>query len=322
MTARFSPGRRGSESTGEPVVLMGEPLTREGADRGVTIRPDLGPPGAGAQPVDQPGSGLGLIVAIAISAVVFVLAIYASGQAAPNPYPAFQTTNILFWFIAVLAIAGAGIGAQYAEITAARGSGVESRRGPDAYPTAWIVPAISTFAAILLVATFHNSLMLAAGPLVAFFGNAGALLARDLLDDSADASQRSATTVHSLVVHVIAFVAFSAVYMNKFPTPVVVALIGLIATLLTLETLERALAPRAQRLIYAALGGLVLAQTAMALNWWQTHGWVGGAVLLVAFYLAAGILLAATQRNQTRSRDLLEYGLVGAVTLAILAITA
>lgn len=320
MTARFSPGRRDHEPKPDP--FSSESATREGADRGVTIRPDLGPPGAGAQPVDQPGSGLGLIVAIAVSAVVFVLAIYASGSPSPNRYPAFQTTNILFWFIAALAIAGAGAGAQYAEITAARGSGVESRRGPDAYPTAWIVPAISTFAAILLVATFHNSVMMAVGPLVAFFGNAGALLARDLLDDSADASQRSATTVHSLVVHVVAFVAFSAIYLNKFPTPAAALLVGTVAVLLTLETLERALAPRTQRLVYAALGGFVLAETAITLNWWQTHGWVGGAVLLVAFYLASGILLAATQRNSTRTRDLFEYGLVGAVTIAILAITA
>lgn len=321
MTNRFSPGRREAEAKTEPIPVIAAVSPREG-DRGVTIRPDMGPPAAGAQPVDQPGSGLGLIVAIAISAVVFVLAIYASGDATPNPYPSFQTTNILFWFVAMLAIAGAGAGAQYAEVTAARGSGVENRRGPDAYPTAWIVPSISTFAAILLVATFHNSVMLAIGPLVAFFGNAGALLARDLLDDTADASQRSATTVHSLVVHVVAFVAFSAVYLNKFPTPITAMLTGMIAALLTLETLERALAPRAQRLTYAALGGFVLGEAAVALNWWQTHGWVGGAVLLVAFYLVSGILLAATQRTMTRTRDLFEYGLVGAVTIAILAITA
>ncbi|MGI9254570.1 MAG: hypothetical protein ACR2J8_12545, partial [Thermomicrobiales bacterium] len=253
MTARFSPGRR-DRGPDDLLVASGPESPREpDNNRGVIIRPDLGPPGAGVQPVDQPGSGLGLIVAIAVSAVVFVLAIYASGAPSPNRYPAFQTTNILFWLVAMLAMIGAGAGAQYAEITAARGSGVVSRRGPDAYPTAWIVPVISTFAAILLVATFHNAVMMAIGPLVAFFGNAGALLARDLLDDTADASQRSATTVHSLVVHVIAFVAFSAIYLNKFPTPAVTLLVGIVATLLTLETLERALAPRAQRLTYAAL---------------------------------------------------------------------
>ncbi|MFM9108421.1 MAG: hypothetical protein ACKOWF_17180 [Chloroflexota bacterium] len=321
MTSRFSPGRQERVSEPQPNPFASAP-DRGAADRGVTIRPDGGPPAPGAQPVDQPGSGLGLIVAVAVAVVVFVLAIYAGGQPSANRYPAFQTTNVLFWFVAVLAIAGAGAGAQYAEITAARGNGVEHRRGPDAYPTAWIVPAISTFAAILLVATFHNPLMMAVGPLVAFFGNAGALLARDLLDDAADASQRSAITVHSLVVHIIAFVAFSAIYLNKFPTPVTATLAGLIAALLTLETLERALAPRLQRLIYGALGGFALAETAIALNWWQTHGWVGGAVLLVAFYLASGILLAATERTRTRTRDLFEYGLVGAVTLVILAITA
>jgi hypothetical protein len=321
MTARFSPGRRERDSN-EPGG--GDPPTAapEITPAGVRIRPDLGPPGAGSQPVDQPGSGLGLIVAIAVSAVVFVLAIYATGQPGPNRYPIFQTTNALFWFVAMLAIAGAGMGAQYAEVTAARGVGVANRRGPEAFPTAWIVPVIATLAAILLVATFHNAVMMAVGPLIAFFGNAGALLARDLLDDAGEASQRSATTIHALVVHVIAFVAFSAVYLNKFPTPATAVLVGVIAALLTLETLERALAPRSQRLTYAALAGLVLAQTAIALNWWQTHGWIGGTVLLIAFYLTAGIMLAATKRTRTRTRDLFEYGLVGAVTLAILAFAA
>jgi len=301
------------------VSLSGGPETTA---TGIPIRPDLGPPGAGVQPVDQPGSGLGLIVSIAVSAVVFVLAIYATGQPSPNPYPAFQTTNALFWLVAALAVAAAGAGAQYSEIAAARGSGVAARKPAGALPTAWIVPVVATFAAILLVATFHNAAMMAVGPLVSFFGNAGALLARDLLDDSGEASQRSAITIHTLVVHVVAFVAFSAIYLNKFPTPAFAALVGVVAFLLALETLERAVVPRHRRLMLAGIGGLAMAEVAIALNWWQTHGWTGGAVLLVAFYLTAGILLAATQRTVTRSRDLLEYGLVSAVALAILAFTA
>ena len=53
-----------------------------------------------------------------------------------------------------------------------------------------------------------------------------------------------------------------------------------------------------------------------------THGWTGGAVLLVCFYLAAGILLARAQRVAPRGRDLLEFGLVSLVAFAILALTA
>ncbi|HET7093061.1 MAG TPA: hypothetical protein VFI22_06280, partial [Thermomicrobiales bacterium] len=76
-------------------------------------RPDSGPPAPGAQPVQQPGSGLGLIVSVAVAAIVFVLAIYAAGRPTPNRIPLLQTTNTLFWIVAVIAILAAGIGAEY-----------------------------------------------------------------------------------------------------------------------------------------------------------------------------------------------------------------
>src|SRR3712207_4182118 len=51
------------------------------------IRPDLGPPAPGPQSTSQPGSGLGLVISIAVSPIVFVLAIYATGSPTTNPLP-------------------------------------------------------------------------------------------------------------------------------------------------------------------------------------------------------------------------------------------
>lgn len=286
------------------------------------IRPDLGPPAAGVQPVDQPGSGLGLVVSVAVSLVVFVLAIYATGQPTSNRTPLLQTTNSVFWLVGAIAVVGAGFGAQYAERVASRGIAAVRGQSESALTTAWIVPTVATATAVLLVATFHNALMMAVGPLVAFLGNAGALLSRDLLDDAADSSHHSATVIHTLVVHAVAFLALSAVYLNMLPTPVAAPLVAVIGGLLVLETLERGTADRGRRVTYALLGALAMGQATIALNWWLTHGWTGGAVLLVCFYLAAGVLLAATQRSTIRSRDLVEFGLVGLVALAILAVTA
>jgi hypothetical protein len=124
------------------------------------------------------------------------------------------------------------------------------------------------------------------------------------------------------VVHAVAFMALSAIYLNKMATPLSALLVGVVGALLTLETLERADARPEQRLLYAALGGLALAEATIALLWWRTHGWTGGAVLLVCFYLAAGVLLASTQRSVIRLRDILEFGAVSLVALVILAVTA
>ena len=68
--------------------------------------------------------------------------------------------------------------------------------------------------------------MFAVGPLVAFFGTAGSLLSRDLLDDAGDTTHRAATTIHTLVIHVAAFLALGIIYYNKFPLWIGLPLVG------------------------------------------------------------------------------------------------
>src|SRR5829696_8175289 len=194
MKPRLGFGRRQeADHAAQPVPDTGD-VVAEGDDRDdassliestraaneAPIRPDLGPPAPGPQPATQPGSGLGLVISIAISAIVFVLAIYATGSPTTNPLPLAQTTNALFWSVAVVATVAAGAGAVFADRSASRSADSQDV-GPPRINTAWIVPVVSTAAAILLVATFHNTTMIVACPLIAFLGSAGSLLSRDLL---------------------------------------------------------------------------------------------------------------------------------------------
>ena len=285
------------------------------------IRPDLGPPAPGPQSAHQPGSGLGLVVSIAISAIVFVLAIYATGSPTTNPLPLAQTTNALFWSVAVVATVAAGVGALFADRTASR-SDVNPRDGTPNVNMVWIVPVVSTAAAILLVATFHNTTMIVAGPLIAFLGNAGSLLSRDLLDDADDSAQRTATTIQALVIHSVAFLALSAIYLNKLPTPATAMLAGGISALLAVEAFDRSLVDSGRKLILAILAGAAVAAAAAPLMWWPTHGWTGGAVLFVVFYCAVGTIQTTLERGDLRLRDAIEYGLVPFGAFVVLAITA
>ncbi|MGH2615833.1 MAG: hypothetical protein ACRDJC_11375, partial [Thermomicrobiales bacterium] len=157
------------------------------APNAAPTRPDLGPPAPGPQATNQPGSGLGLVISVAISAIVFVLAIYATGSPTDNPLPLAQTTNTLFWAVAAIAAITAGVGAIYADRTASRAKERDTLAA-GGVTTAWIVPVVATVTAIILVATFHNTTMIVAGPLIAFLGNAGSLLSRDLLDDADDSA--------------------------------------------------------------------------------------------------------------------------------------
>lgn len=293
-----------------------------GSPDSAPIRPDLGPPAPGPQSGNQPGSGLGLIISVAVAAVVFVLAIYATGSPTENPLPLAQTTNALFWLVGVAITAAAGLGAVYADRTAFRGTQFEDQQVMTDINTAWIVPVVATAAAILLVATYHNTMMIVAGPLIAFVGNAGSLLSRDLLDDADDTALKTATTIHTLVVHTIAFLALSAIYLNKLPTVVVAVLAGAVTALLVLESLERRQVLASRKVLLALLTGAAVAAVATPLMWWLTHGWTGGAVLFVAFYVAAGVISAVITNGTLRMRDAVEYGVVSLVAFIILAVTA
>jgi hypothetical protein len=334
MKPRFGFGRRDSPDTSDLEDEVNQEVDAMASESEVpplddlpgpldsaTIRPDLGPPAPGPQSGNQPGSGLGLIVNGAVAAVVFVLAIYASGGPTSNPLPLAQTTNALFWAVGLLATLGAGVGAVYADRTASRagkGQGIFAATAS----VAWIVPVIATAGAVILVATFHNPTMIVAGPLIAFLGNAGALLSRDLLDDADDSAQRTATTIHALVIHSVAFLSLSAVYLNKLTTPVTALLAAVISALLALEALDRRPILQGRKVLLALLAGGAVAAVATPLTWWPTHGWTGGAVLFVAFYCAVGIVQTVIERGQLRARDAVEYGLVPFAAFIVLAITS
>ena len=280
-------------------------------------------PGSTMEIVRPPAYGRGIVVSIVAAAAVFALAIMASGETpTATGVPLTETTNPLFWGLAVIFIALTAAGAQYSEYTAARAAdslGTVRRRS--SLPTAWAVPLVSELTAILMVATYHNTLMLVAGPAIAFLGVTGGLLARDLLDDSIDGNQRTASMIHTLIIHLIAFLGLSAVYLNKMSSWVAAPLVALISGVLILEALDRGDVPVPQRVLYSVLGAGIMAQAMLVINWWPTHGWTGGAALLVCFFAVCGLLTAHVERESIGEREVIEYGLVGLVGLVILAFT-
>jgi hypothetical protein len=269
----------------------------------------------------QPAYGQGVVVSLLTAAAVLILAIIAVGNDIEGDPPVFKNTSPLFWIVAVIVMLLAAGGAQYAERSATTAAEqVGQTRLRTTMATAWTVPLVSVFAAVVLVATFHNQLMLLIGPLLAFIGTAGALLSRDLLDEVDEQSSRVASTIHTLVVHGIAFFAFSAIYLNKLDTWLAAPLVAIVTFLLMLETLERAGIQPKRRVFFALLGAWVLFQAMMALNWWPSWGWTGGAVLLAIFYIVSGLILVYAENGTVRQRDYTEFGAVGGLAILLLAI--
>jgi hypothetical protein len=274
--------------------------------------------------VHPPAYGRGLLVSIVAAAIVFALAIFASGGKEEfTGIPMTQTTGSLFWGLAILAIILVAVGSQYAEgvaIRVAESLGQEPAR-QDSLPSAWAVPAASVATALLLVATYHNRMMLVAGPAIAFLGVAGGLLARDLLEDTMEGAERTAALIHTIVIHAIAFLGLSAVYMNKMSGWYGGPIVFVLTAVLMFEHLERANLSEGIRLLYSSLAAGLMTLALLAVNWWPTYGWTGGAALLLCFFVLAGFAAARGERQSLRDRDLIEYGAVFVGGLLILAIT-
>jgi hypothetical protein len=273
--------------------------------------------------VHPPAYGRGLIVSVIAAAVVFALAIFASGgKESFTGVPMTQTTGALFWGLSVLTVLAIGFGAQYAEGVATKVAvslGQEAR--PTPFPSAWAIPAASVGVALLFVATYHNRMMLIVGPAIAFLGVAGGLFARDLMEDVHEETERTAALIHTVVVHAIAFLGLSVVYMNRMSGWIGGPIVFVLTAVLIFEYLDQADMTIPVRVLYGVLSGGVMTVALLAVSWWPTYGWTGGGALLIVFYILASMCSARGAGRTLRERDLFEYAGVFLIGMIILAIT-
>ncbi len=116
--------------------------------------------------------------------------------------------------------------------------------------------------------------------------------------------------VASLILYLVTFVLFALIYHTKERSLVTATATGLVALLASLEMLRFGKGKQSFGWRLAALAGLVVAETTWALNYWPVSGLVGGALLLLTFYVFTGLLVAIREGGLER-RLLLEYGAVG-----------
>jgi len=171
-----------------------------------------------------------------------------------------------------------------------------------------------------LVSIYHNTAVIAIAPAAVALVVLAELIARYHLDDEAGRVRRVARTTHILLTHGIAFLLLAAIYISKVRSLLSASVVALLICLLLVQIADGERFPLERRLIYGLVGGVILGEITWALNYWPLTGWTGGAVLLIAFYLVAGLILAQV-RDGLRRRDVLEYGLSAAAMFALVALT-
>jgi len=224
-----------------------------------------------------------------------------------------------FWAAGfALALVVGALAARFAVVAPHEASGLLPRLASPTVSTLPILPAVATFSAVLLVSIYHTTAMIAIAPAVLAPTLLVALIARYHLEDDLGRLRRAARSAHILLTHGVAFLALAAIYINKVRSLLSASVVAVVVVLLLVQLADGERFPTERRLIYGLVGGLVLGEITWALNYWPLTGWTGGAALLIAFYLVAGLLLAQV-REGVRRRDLLEYGLGAALLFAVVA---
>lgn len=263
-------------------------------------------------------------VSLAVAAAAAGLAFFASGLAPDTvTIPLFQRDQWAFWLggvgLAILAGVLVALVAPRPRPPALEvGPSVEAP--PAELPVAPLLPAVAAFGAALLISVYHDRALIVAAPVILYLLLCGITMAQYHLADEVGRVRRLAQTAHVLLTHAVAFLVLATVYINKVRSLLSATTVAVLVFLLLLQLTAGAQYPAERRLIYALVGAVTLGEITWALNYWPLTGWTGGALLLIAFYFLAGLMVAQVREGVTR-RDLLEYGGISALAFVIVALS-
>ena len=190
-------------------------------------------------------------------------------------------------------------------------------------PGFWILPSmviVTSFAFFRLFSAPLEMLAAMAALIVAGVLLLATLIAQHYALDRRPEVQRMARLALQAVTFLLAFGIFSAVYYARIRTLYSASMIMASGTLLA-YTLLQWTPQRQGRLLLACVVGLTLGEVTWALNYWSAPFLMGGALLLVVFYITTGIIQHQLE-NRLSKQVMFEYGLLGGVLLAVVVFAA
>jgi hypothetical protein len=181
--------------------------------------------------------------------------------------------------------------------------------------TLWILPAASTLAAALAVAQLDPRLSRVVPILGAAIVGVEVILQRLEVEDRPNSS--GYRVVFHILAYLTAFVLFTLIYQTKERGLITGTGIAASSALLSIALLREVSVERRRTILFACLIGLVAGEITWAANYWVVLALVGGALLLLVFYLLVGIAQAILSKSLSRS-VLMEYTLFGLLCFAII----
>ncbi|KAB8140909.1 hypothetical protein F8S13_21930 [Chloroflexia bacterium SDU3-3] len=184
-------------------------------------------------------------------------------------------------------------------------------------PAFWILPSMSIVASFAFFRLFSESLQtlafilaLSAVGVLVF----GSLVAQHYALDRVVENRTRAQLALQVIVYTLGYACFCAIYYARLRWLYSGALVGGAAAMLSYALLQWS-APRAGHFLLALTVGVVLGESLWALNYWAAPFLLGGAMLLVIFYIVCGLLQHHLQQSLTR-QVMVEYAAIGTIMFA------
>jgi hypothetical protein len=186
----------------------------------------------------------------------------------------------------------------------------------------WVLPSLLTFAALLVtrMPPFDADVLRIPGVL-AF----ATILTLVIALQNEQAGRGFGTIlggklILTLVVYAVAFTLFAEAYQLKLSPSLTALIAGAVAGLLAVVLLRGHGSQLSTASLHAAAIALAVAQVSAGLAFWSAPALVGGALMLLVFYVLAGLAESMLDGVLER-RILLEYGIVTVIGLALILST-
>ena len=264
-----------------------------------------------------------ILTAVLLIGLVLLLTVGGAGGTAA------QQNNQLLWLMTVALVLIVSTGALWLT-QGARGDSVD--RLPTSYlgflrvPLDVVLPGLTALGFVLFVQLFEVGAAQIGVLVLAAITFGGLYWAQAHSQHTSDPYFGLAQTVLNIAAHVCAFLLFSTIYALKLRSLYSSTATGVATFLLIVELLSRDAAwhaalgqpvqgRRSTIVLLSMVAALLVGELTWAMNYWAAlTTLVGGAFLLVTFYVIFGILSHFVDRSLTR-RMMLEFGAVGAVAI-------
>jgi hypothetical protein len=121
----------------------------------------------------------------------------------------------------------------------------------------------------------------------------------------------------NVIAYTLALTSFILIYGSRGRSAITASAVSAVGVVLAFELLNTTEVRLRKALLYGLITGLILGESAWALNYWRLSALAGGMILLLVFYAVVGIVQQILLQRLTR-RTLIEFAVVTAVTFFLI----